>query len=290
MGETVDETAGRHTIPVIDRMMDVLGEIERSPAGPTIRELTEALGLPRTSVYRILNTLQLHDVVQRDARGGYHLGRRLLGLAARVAAGAGDLDIAGFCQPYLDRLAAELGEGIKLSVLDADGVLVLAVAQGRRDYALTATRGQHLPPHAGAAGKLLLAYLPAADLERRLARPLAALTPRTVTDRKRLRPELARIRAQGWAQDKGENLPEHPRLCGAGGGAATAALLAAVSVPFLAGTSPARMEEIRAAAVATARAVSAAVPERAARRAVRAGRGPDARRRRSRRARSRRRR
>ncbi len=45
MPEPVDETSGRHTIPVIDRMMDVLGEIERSPGGPTIRELTGALGL-----------------------------------------------------------------------------------------------------------------------------------------------------------------------------------------------------------------------------------------------------
>jgi DNA-binding IclR family transcriptional regulator len=230
MPEPVDETSGRHTIPVIDRMMDVLSEIERSPGGPTIRELTGALGLPRTSIYRILNTLQLHDVVQRDTRGGYHLGRRLLGLAARVAVGAGEVDVAAFCQPYLNRLAADLGEGIKLSVLDADGVLVLAVAQGRRDYALTATRGQHLPPHAGAAGKLLLAYLTPAELDRRLAEPLAALTPRTITDPKRLRGELARIRRLGWAQDKGENAPSILAYA-APVRAPDGRLLAAISVP-----------------------------------------------------------
>jgi len=258
--EAPGEAPGRHTIPVIDRMMEVLGVIERRPSGPTIRELTAALGLPRTSVYRILNTLQLHDMVHRDPRGGYHLGRRLLELAARVAAGGGDLDLASFCQPYLDRLAAEVGEGIKLSVLDADGVLVLAVAQGRRDYALTSTRGQHLPAHAGAAGKLLLAYLPAAELDRRLAAPLAALTPRTITDGKRLRRELARIRAQGWAQDKGENLPSilayAAPVVGPDG-----SVVAAVSVPFLAGTSAERMEVIRAATVANARAMTAALPD-----------------------------
>lgn len=259
MAASQEDTTGRHTIPVIDRMMDVLGEIERRPSGLTIRELTTALGLPRTSIYRILNTLNLHDVVHRDARGCYHLGRRILELAARVAAGGGAFDLAAFCQPYLERLAAELGEGIKLSVLDADGVLVLAVAQGRREYALTATRGQHLPAHAGAAGKLLLAYLPAAELERRLAGPLAAPTPRTITDPKRLRAELARVRRQGWAQDKGENLPSilayAAPVIGRDGG-----VIAAVSVPFLAGTSAARMEEIRQATVATARAISADVP------------------------------
>jgi DNA-binding IclR family transcriptional regulator len=261
MPEPVDETSGRHTIPVIDRMMDVLSVIERSPGGPTIRELTGALGLPRTSIYRILNTLQLHDVVQRDTRGGYHLGRRLLGLAARVAVGAGEVDVAAFCQPYLNRLAADLGEGIKLSVLDADGVLVLAVAQGRRDYALTATRGQHLPPHAGAAGKLLLAYLTPAELERRLAEPLAALTPRTITDPKRLRGELARIRRLGWAQDKGENAPSILAYA-APVRAPDGRLLAAISVPFLAGTPPERMEEIRRAVVEAGNAVTGALPDR----------------------------
>ena len=112
-----------------------------------------------------------------------------------------------FCQPYLDRLAADLGEGIKLSVLDADGVLVLAVAQGRRDYALTATRGQHLPPHAGAAGKLLLAYLPPAELERRLAEPLAALRRARSPIRSAFAPNSRGSAGSGWAQDKGENAP-----------------------------------------------------------------------------------
>ena len=72
MNETVD-TAGagpKHTIPVLDRMMEVLGQIERSDEGPTIRGLSEALNLPRTTVYRILNTLQAHDMVRRDDRGG----------------------------------------------------------------------------------------------------------------------------------------------------------------------------------------------------------------------------
>ncbi len=144
-------------------------------------------------------------------------------------------------------------------MLDPDGVLVLAVAQGRRDYALTAIRGQHLPAHAGAAGKLLLAYLPPAEAERRLAQPLAAMTPRTVTDLKRLRGELARIRRQGWAQDKGENLPSilaYAAPVRAPGGE----VIAAVSVPFLAGSPAARMEEVRQSVIATARAISAAIP------------------------------
>jgi DNA-binding IclR family transcriptional regulator len=254
------EAGAKHTIPVLDRMMEVLGQIERSGEAPTIRELSEALDLPRTTVYRILNTLQAHDMVRRNDRGGYHLGRRLLSLAAHVAAQASDIDLSATAQPILDRLAADLGEGVKLSVLDAEGVLVLAAAQGKREYALTVAPGQRMPIHAGAASKLLIAHLPGEELNHYLARPLAAYTPKTVTDPRRLRGELARIRRLGWAQDRGENAPSIQAFA-APARAPDGRVVAAISVPFLAGTPPARMEEIRLATIAAAEAVSAAIPD-----------------------------
>ncbi|MBL3684158.1 helix-turn-helix domain-containing protein [Sinorhizobium meliloti] len=84
MSEAAEDGVSKHTIPVIDRMMDVLCEIERKDRGLSISELTEALKLPRTTIYRILNSLQQHDIVYRDDTGSYHLGRRLLSLAAHV--------------------------------------------------------------------------------------------------------------------------------------------------------------------------------------------------------------
>ncbi len=260
MDAGADDKAGRHTIPVIERMMDVLGAIEHSRDGLSIRELTEELALPRTSIYRILNTLQLHDVVRRDERGGYQLGRRLLALAARVSSRVSATDVGAVAQPYLERLAVDLGEGVKLSVMDAEGVLVLAAAQGRRDYALSVTPGQRMPLHAGAASKLLLAHLPPRELDFWLARPLTAFTARTIVEPKRLQRELGRIRRQGWAQDRGEHAPSilayaAPVLSRDG------RLVAALSVPFLAGAGAARMEEIRRAALAAAAAIAAAMPE-----------------------------
>jgi DNA-binding IclR family transcriptional regulator len=260
MAESAEETGSRHTIPVIDRMMEVLGAIEHSAAGLTIREITQGLGLPRTSIYRILNTLQQHEMVRRDERGGYHLGRRLLALAAHVAARGDRIDVAAISQPFMDRLAADLGEGIKLSVLDTDGVLVLAAAQGRREYALTVAPGQRAAIHAGAASKLLLAHLRADEQAVWLARPLAPYTPRTFTEAAKLRAELSRIRRQGWAQDRGETAPSILAFA-APVRARDGRVLAALSVPFLAGTDPGRMEDIRRAAIAAARSISEAMPD-----------------------------
>jgi len=85
------DPALRHRIPVIDRMMEVLGELEAREAGASISDLVARLGLPRTTVYRILNSLQRHDMVQRSEAGSYHLGHRLLALASHVAAGSSPL-------------------------------------------------------------------------------------------------------------------------------------------------------------------------------------------------------
>jgi len=256
--DKIADAALKHRIPVIDRMMDVLGELEGRESGATISDLVARLDLPRTTIYRILNSLQSHDMVRRSDAGAYHLGRRLLGLAAHVASTGGPVDLVPLATPVLEHLAASLGEASKLTVIDGDGVVVVAAAQGRRAYALSVSPGQRLAGHAGAAGKMLLAHLPESALAQWLTRPLEAITPKTITDPRRLKTELARIRRLGWSQDKGEDGPSI---------LAFAApvfdrddkVVAAISVPFLLGAEASRMEEIRTAVVAAGHALSAAV-------------------------------
>jgi len=258
MTKTAGAPPTQHMIPIIDRMMDVLAELERYTGGRTIRELTESLSLPRTTVYRLLNSLQRHDLVRRDDEGAYHLGRRLLSLAAHTSTNFGDGAIPALAQPYLDRRAADVGEGVKLSVLDTDGVVVIAAAQGRREYALTVAVGQRMPVHASATGKLLLAYLGPDAVQYWLSRPMPAYTAKTVNDIKRLQSELATIKRRGWAEDKGETAPSilayaTPIIAGDG------RVAAALSVPFLAGTPASQMERIKAAAIGAARDLSASI-------------------------------
>ena len=249
----------KHTIPVINRMMDLLGELERHAGGLTIKELTGGLKLPRTTIYRILNTLQHHEVVRRDDAGGYHLGRRLLSLAVHTSTRFTDIDLVAICQPHLDKLAAELGEGIKLSIIDENGIMVLAAAQGRREYALTVAAGQRMAMHAGAAGKLLLAHLDLEVLDYWLSQPLPAYTARTITDPKKLRSEVTAIRKRGWSLDLGETAPSIQALA-APVFASDGKVVAALSVPFLAGAPRNRMENIKAATIRMARAMSKDIP------------------------------
>jgi DNA-binding IclR family transcriptional regulator len=260
MSEIAESSVGpAHFVPVIDRMMEMLFVLEKRPDGATIRDLVEALSVPRTTVYRILNTLEHHDIVRRSGEGLYRLGPRLLRLAARSIGDSKGYDIATIAQPFLRSLSSETGEGSKISIVDGEGLLVVAAASGAREYALTVVPGQKLPLHAGAAGKTLLAHLPKDKVERHLASELPRYTSRTITDPRRLRSELARIRRQGWAQDRGEYAP------GIHAFAAPildrdAAIVAALSVPFIAGAATDHMERLRVAVVETAKALSGALP------------------------------
>lgn len=253
-----DDAMQKHRVPVIDKMMDVLVHLERAP-GASISGIVTGLAVPRSTIYRILNTLQMHDMVRRDADGCYHLGRRLLSLAAHVGPGSQQVDLINLAQPHLDRLANELGEAVKLSIIDDAGILVLAAVQGRREYALSVAPGQRMPAHAGAASKLLLAHLPEQQLAEWLSRPLASFSSKTITDPTRLAAELTRIRKQGWAQDKGENGPSIQAFA-APVHNSKQQVVAAVSVPFLAGTPTERMTAIRLAVIDTARTLTESMP------------------------------
>jgi DNA-binding IclR family transcriptional regulator len=255
-GPTNPGALARHRIPVIDRMVEVLFALEQSATGVSISDLVDQLRLPRTSLYRILNTLQFHEIVRRSPEGAYRLGPRLLALAARAV---DDINLTSISAPHLRRLASETGEGCKLSVIDGDTVLVVAAAEGKREYALGVSPGQRLPLHAGAASKVLMAYLPEGELAKRLAAPLLRYTPKTLTDKRGLAAELAKIRRQGWAHDHGEYSPSiqafgAPILDGNG------SVIAALSVPMLAGTKPAHTAAVRIAVIATARAIAADLP------------------------------
>ena len=255
-----DEKRGveRHRIPAIDRMVTVLEMLERRPGGATLKELVGMAGLPRSTMYRLLNSLETHEIVSHLPGGLYRLGPRLLRFSASVSAEAARYDLAAIAMPHLERLSHKTGEGSRIAVLDKRQTLVLATAQGTREFARTAVAGQHLPVHAGAASKVLLASLPPEQRLSLIEPPLRAFTSRTLTDPHKLDAELNRIRRQGWSRDKGEFSPNVHAFAAPVFDEANH-VVAAISVAFLAGKSAEELETIRRLVVATAEAIGAEV-------------------------------
>ncbi|HZS90181.1 MAG TPA: IclR family transcriptional regulator [Chloroflexota bacterium] len=159
-------------------------------------ELSDLTGWTPSSVYRLLSALEASGFVQEDpATRGYRLGLQLVALAGKALRGNA---LYRLCHPHLVRLAAASGETANLCVLDGPDVLTVDEAQGNEAIRLSGWLGLRHPPHATAAGKVLLAALPPERRAALLPADLPALTPRTLTDRERVLRELDRVGAEGY--------------------------------------------------------------------------------------------
>jgi DNA-binding IclR family transcriptional regulator len=175
------------------RLLKALG----SEAGePTLAELVRAVGLNKTTAYRLLTALEAEGLVERGNGDGYRLGPELLVLGSRVP-GAHDLREAA--RGELLALAKKTRETAHLELRVGGETLILDEAMGSHRVGTTPSVGTRWPAHATSTGKVLLAALGEDDLAALLTSPLPALTPRTITDPLALRRELRRVRDRGYA-------------------------------------------------------------------------------------------
>jgi DNA-binding IclR family transcriptional regulator len=163
-----------------------------------VTELSQALDLDKASVHRQLKALEAEGFVEQGRDRRYRLGFATLRLASVRLAQTTLVDVA---KPHMIALWRRTGETVQLSILDGDGVLYLHILESPQPIRVASRMGEVGPLYCTAAGKVLLAYLPEARRAALLARPLAALTPKTVTDPARLARELATVRARGHAVD-----------------------------------------------------------------------------------------
>jgi DNA-binding IclR family transcriptional regulator len=247
-----------HRVPAIDRMVEILSLLEQHEEGLSIQEFVAASGVPRSTVYRILNSLESHAVVRREAKGRYVLGTRLLGLAMRVRRGPGNEDLAVLARPQLRRLSARTHEVSKLSVLNAGAALCVEAVPGNSAYSLAPLVGRHYPLHAGAASKVLFASMDEPSRAAVLERALQVFTPKTITSVDKLEAELARIRRNGWAEDRGE-FSISVRALAAPVRDEAGAVVAAVSLAYLAELHERQGAGFLQAVIETAEALSAEV-------------------------------
>lgn len=182
-------------------LLEYLAARQDRPA--RIREISEALDMPRSSAHALLRTLMGQGWVRSDDSGTlYGIGIRAL------LVGTSYLDSDPYLPmitPFLEDLRQELDETFHVGRLDAADVVYLATRESRQ-YRRAASRvGRRLPAYATALGKALLAERFGADLDVHVPNDLASLTPHTVTDRAELDEALETARVRGYATDDEEN-------------------------------------------------------------------------------------
>ena len=176
------------------RVLDAFGDDrDRWPEA----DLRRHLGMPSSSLNRILRGLERAGYVLRDDAGSYRLGIGAVRLGDRARA---SLDLPGIVDAELRALAQATSELVLFAVAEpalGTAVYIAAVDSPQR-LRVTAERGTRVPLTAGATARSLLACAPDPIIEQVLARPRESLAEGTLTDEAAIRERLAFIRANGW--------------------------------------------------------------------------------------------
>jgi IclR family acetate operon transcriptional repressor len=165
---------------------------------PSVSALARAAGVPRATALRLVMTMEDEGFLLRVGDGDrVVLGPDLIELV-RGADESGAL--AQLAREPLRELAEQVRETVTLSVVARDGQLdIVDQVEGPHQIRPADWVGQRFPLHASSTGKVLLASLDDAGLDEVFSRPLVRLTPATITEPKRLRDELVRVRRRGYA-------------------------------------------------------------------------------------------
>src|SRR5262245_52179783 len=181
------------------RGLDLMALLAQERRPLALGEIARKLAISKSSTHELLSTLTERGFVQRRDGGIYELGLK----AWEVGSTASIAPLISAATPVMERIAARINEDVVLGVLagfESINVHILGSGQAVRVYAPVGTR---FPAHHASTGLLLLAFQPEGYLETVLPPTLSAASPLTITDPGRLRTELMRIRARGYALNVG---------------------------------------------------------------------------------------
>lgn len=170
----------------VERAFAVLGALERGPAGVT--EIGRRVALPKSTVARLLGTLERVGAVERVGESDW-----------RIGTAAPRRSLVSLARPRLEQLVGELGEDAGLGVADGYEVLYVDQVEADQPVQLRDWTGTRAPMHTVPSGLVLLAEWPGEAVDAYVANGLVPLTRNTVTDGPTLRQRLREVREQGCA-------------------------------------------------------------------------------------------
>lgn len=182
-------------IQSIERAFSILEIVSNESSGVRLTDIIPQVDLPKSTVARILSTLEELGAVERHPdRNGYRIGNRILDLAMQPS------HIVTRIKPYLNNLAIAADESVVLVLPDEQSIYFADQIHSHHRLQVREWTGQRQTSlHADSAGKVFLAFWPEERREAYLAYPLSPVTPHTRCRRSQLRQHLAGIRQQGYA-------------------------------------------------------------------------------------------
>lgn len=196
-----------YTVPAVHRAIEVLEILALSPTGHSLADLARQTGIPKSSLFRILLTLDRRSIVHFDeARSIYTLGTKLIDWGNRAL---DKIDLKAITHPYIVRLAHETKESYYVAVLDEYEVIIIDRADTPEVWSMVARLGQRSPVHATASGQVLIADLAPEILDTVIAKVgLKKFTSTTITNVPKLKKRLKEVRDSGYVVADTEYKPD----------------------------------------------------------------------------------
>jgi IclR family acetate operon transcriptional repressor len=193
-------TENRYEVRAAARVLDILDLLQRSTDRVTLADVVDATGLPKSSAFRYLTTMETRGYVRR-ASSGYRLGSALLPSNARR------LEVVAIrARPVLEQVRDRFDETVNLGVLDGTRVAYMEIVESRRGMRFVARRGDREPIHSTALGKAIASTLDDEHVAAILAAEgMPPRTGRTITDPERFVRVAKAVADDGYAIDDREN-------------------------------------------------------------------------------------
>lgn len=176
------------------RAISIVEALARTPAG--LSEIARRVNLPKTTVARLLATLEQLEAVERDEDGRlYRLGPIVQRLSS---AAGGPAQLAAFARPYLEELTTQTGEAAGVAIPDGFKVHYVDQTEAKHPVQVRDWTGELIPMHVVPSGLVIMAFWPEELIDRYLSRDLERMTPDSITDVQRIRERLEIVRTRGY--------------------------------------------------------------------------------------------
>lgn len=190
-------------IETVDRALRVLELLGEEPK--TLEQLSKPLGVHKSTVLRVLQTMEARGFVSRFERNRFGLGSAVYHLASE---GMAQHHVIGMARPHLIRLNYRTSQAVLLAVMENDQVIFVDLVEAKHNLQVRTAIGISVPLHASAAAKVLMAAVPKhtrlgwlRELE------YTPFTPATLKDATDYASELDRVIECGYALERGEQEP-----------------------------------------------------------------------------------
>jgi IclR family acetate operon transcriptional repressor len=197
------EKSEKYTVPSLARAFEILDILTMSSVGLTKMEIARKVGIPYSTAFNLLNTMEQHGYVRKDEETSrYYLGLKILSLGGVPLR---DVNLRDTVAPVLSELVRQTGLTAHLAILDRGEAVYIDRREPNGFLKINSWIGKRNYVHSSAVGKALIAFRTTEEIEEICRGGIPKRTAKTITSARKLKAELAETRRRGYAVDDEED-------------------------------------------------------------------------------------